>query len=142
MLDADIGKKLEAFDRLLDCFGSLGAVVREPETGGDRFLDFPIRAAEIGAMLPQHVELLLHSLDAAEVEQIAGVAILGNEAQRLFLAAAADQNRRTWPLDAIRRVDRLCKLVMRAGEWRCISRPHLAGDLQRFFQSLKPLLQR
>src|SRR6478609_3594109 len=100
MLDADIGKKLKAFDRLFDCFGSLCAVVRESETGGDRFLDFPIRAAEIGAVLPEHVELLLHSRDAAEVEKIAGVAIFCNEAQRLFLAAAADQDRRTWALDA------------------------------------------
>ena len=50
-------------------------------------------AAHVGAVAVEHVDLVLHLL-GLEAEEVAGVGVLRDQAQRLALAAAADQDPR------------------------------------------------
>ena len=60
-----------------------------------------------------------------EVEEVAGVAVLGDEAQRLLLPAAADEDRRARALDGLRVADRRAEPVVLALVGPVVVAPHL-----------------
>src|ERR1700742_4637095 len=79
------------------------------EAAGDGLLDLIVVAALGRAVLTQHGQLVLDvvgELGSGQVEQAAGVAVPGHQAQRLLLAATADQDRRVWAPAASGRVSR------------------------------------
>jgi hypothetical protein len=91
------------------------------------------------AVALQHAEQVPHALDVAE--EVAGVGVPGDEAQRLALAAAPDHDRDVAAQragvvqDAVRAVMAALHRRLRFGE-------HRAGDAQRVLQALEALLQR
>jgi hypothetical protein len=78
----------------------------------------------------------------AEVEQVAGIGVLRDQAQRLLLAAPADEDRRVGAAQALRDVEGAVELVVLPGIRALVVRPHLEADLQRFLEPLEPLTGR
>jgi hypothetical protein len=105
-------------------------------------LDVIVRPPDGIAMMLQHVELVTDYVGAHAGEQIARVAILGDEAQGFLLAPAADQDGRMRLGERLRAVERLSQSKMSAGIRRCLARPHLFGNLQSLLQPLESFLER
>ena len=96
------------------------------------------RVTSLGLAVPvEHLDLVGH-LGRLDAEQVAGVGVLGHQAQRLALAAAADQDPGRPSLSGGGRT------ASRPAGSACPRRavvlaPHLAADLQRFLQPLEAL---
>ena len=113
-------------------------VVERVAAGERGALDLGGVAAHVGAVAVEHVDLVLH-LVGVEAEEVAGVGVLRDQAQRLALAAAADQDRRAAGPDRRRDADRLGQAVVPALEGAVVVAPHLPADLQRLLEPLEPL---
>ena len=86
---AELGQRRNLLNQLVD----LLAVRARVERAHHRLLDRVVVATELLAVLAQYVELV-GKLPGVVGEEVAGVGVLGDEPQRLLLAAAADQDRR------------------------------------------------
>jgi len=84
----------------------------------------------------QHVEL---ARQVRAGEQVAGLRVLGDEAQRLPLATAANHDRRVRFAQRLWRVQRSFQLEVPAVIGGLVAAPHLQADLQRLLQPLEPL---
>src|SRR6266702_6521020 len=120
-------------------------VLAEVEAGGDGLLDRGEVAAGLRAVLAEHVQLVLEVVTEVRilhVEQVAGVGVLCDQAQRLALPAAADQDRRVRSLQGGRGGERTDQLVVPALVGALVTALHLVRDLQQFLQPLEALGQR
>src|SRR5260370_18777972 len=102
LVDAHSGQ----FCKLLNGLGPgccpVARLARQVETVERGFLDLLVRAAHRLAVIAQGVQLMLHLVLAQTGEEGAGISVLGNQAQRLALAAPTDKNRRMRLLDDLR----------------------------------------
>src|SRR5581483_6934359 len=108
---------------------SLPAIVRQHKGVERRLLNLAIWTALGLAVGAQDIQLVLKSLIAQAREQIARIPVLRHQAQGLFFATPANQNRRMWLAHRPRRVERALELIMLALERPLISRPHLVRNL-------------
>src|SRR5262245_47132412 len=137
LLRAGIGELAEAIDDLL------GRVARQVDRLEVRPLDLVVVSPDGLAMLAQDLVLVVDLLGAAE--DVGGVGVLGHEAERLSLAAAADQDRDPRPRDRLRRVAQPLRVVLAPVEpalAAALALPHLVGDLERLVVHLEPLAER
>src|SRR5216683_8426094 len=137
-LDAHPGQPPQAVDYLPNLLAIFPDV--KPEHGG--LLDLVVVAAFGPAMLAQDVQLVRQFGGGKE---IAGVGILRHQAERLLLAATADQDGRMRPGQALWRVERPLQLVVHAGEGLLTAPfafPHFQADPQRLLEALESLLDR
>src|SRR3990170_8382814 len=105
----------------------------------DRLLDLRVVAALGLAVLSQHLELVPGCIGIAE--DVAGVAVAGDQTQGLPLATATDEDRRPRLPPRLRRVQGLRPRVVSPLVGAVVVAPHLQDDLERLFQPLEPLLQ-
>src|SRR6185369_5745898 len=108
-----------------------------------RSLDLVGVPADRSAVLPEHLVLVMDRGRATE--DVAGVGVLGHEAERLPLAAAADHDRGTWPRDRLRRVEQPRRRVVAAAERLLrapVPGPHPVGDPERLLEQLEPVAER
>src|SRR5216683_3049358 len=89
------------------------------------------------AMLFEHGKLLFHG--GRIITHVAGIAVLRHQFQRDFLAAAANQQRDMWLLDALGLVNSATHLIILAFKGGLFLRPHGANDLDRFAQIAQAL---
>ena len=87
------------------------------------------------AVFGEHVEFPRHVVVVTDEIRLVGV--LGNHAERLLLAAAADHDRNA--RDRGRLVDRFFDFVVFAGEARAFPAKHRHDDLQGFLEFLEAL---
>ena len=73
------------------------------------------------------------------VEQVAGIRVLRDQAQGLPALPAAHEDRRVRPLVAVRVVERVLQPIVRPGNGVAVARPHLVGEPQRLLQPLVAL---
>src|SRR5205814_5473085 len=100
-------------------------------------LDLVVNATNRLAVFPQN-DQLVRQLGSGE--EVAGVRILCDQAQRFLLAHAPDQDARAGPAHGLRGIERSLQLVVLAVEGflaASLTVPHLQADLQRLFQSLE-----
>src|SRR5690349_7468099 len=120
-------------------------VLAEVEVRGHGLLDRGEVAARVRAVPAEHAELVrdvVAELRALHVEQVAGVRVLGHQAQGLALAAAADQDRRVRPPHRVRRVERAGQLIVPPLVRALVAAPHLVRNLEYFLEPLEALSQR
>src|SRR5260370_6437503 len=137
-LDAHAGQPLQAPDHLAEVFAVVAQVEREH--GG--LLDVVVVPTDGLAVLAQDVEL---AGDFGGGEKVAGVRILRDQAQGFLLPATPDPDGRMGTAKGLGRVERSLELVMLAPEGfltAAFAFPHLQADLERFLESLEPLLDR
>src|SRR5271166_1041820 len=128
--EAHLGEAAEPVDDL----GRLLALRAHVEDEVAGLGDLVVVASLGVAVGAQHVQL------ASQVragEQVTGVGVLGHEAQRLLLPAAADHDRRMRPGQGLRRVQRPLELVVPAPVRALVAAPHLQADLQGFLEPLE-----
>src|SRR6516162_3406978 len=87
--EAEFGRVVELLDRALDVL----AVLAQVEAGLRGLLDLVVVPADSGAVLAEHLQLVRRLIGVVEGD-IARVGVLGDQAQRLLLTAAADEDRR------------------------------------------------
>ncbi len=107
----------------------------------DRLLDGVVVAALGVAVRAQHVKLVADGL-RRHAEQVARVGVLRDQAQRLLLPSAADEDRRARRLKRLRDADRLGELVVLALVGAVVVAPHLLADLDGLLKALEPLGER
>src|SRR5262249_25997801 len=101
-----------------------------------------VGTSQLLAVGTQYSQLATQLVISKASEEIAGVSVLSDQAQRLLLAATANQDRRMWALHRLRHVEWAFELIVLAHERRLVSTPHLVRDPQRLLQPLETLLQR
>src|SRR6266704_3726398 len=92
-------------------------------------------------MLAQNLELLWNLRSGLE---IAGVGVACDQAQRLLLATTGNQNRRMWPREALRKVERMLDAVVLPLDRTRVSlftMPHAQADLEHLLQPLVALFE-
>ena len=99
--------------------------------------DLLVGAVDVLAVPAQDLELVTDRVGAAE--QVAHVGVLGDEPERLLLAAAADEDR--WPArpHRSRHVLRSFDPVVATRERRRILGEHRPADAKRLVETLEPL---
>src|SRR5437016_13077036 len=91
-------------------------------------------------MLPQDVEL---TRNFGSGEEVAGIGILGDQAQGFLFPAAPDQDGWVGAREGLRRVERALELIMLAPEGlfaAAFAFPHLLADLECLLEPLEPFL--
>src|SRR5437016_13905994 len=91
-------------------------------------------------MLPQDVEL---TRNFGSGEEVAGIGILGDQAQGFLFPAAPDQDGWVRARERLRRVERALELIVLAPERlfaAAFAFPHLLADLECLLEPLEPLL--
>src|SRR5215468_7000490 len=134
---ATFGCLMQTLDRPLHVL----AVLAQVEARLRGLLDLVVVAALVRAMLAEHAELARRLLDVAG-EDVARVGVPGHQPQRLLLARAADQDRRTRAAQHLRRVERAGQVVVLAIERTLIAVPHLLADEDGLLQALEAFGQR
>src|SRR5712692_6172210 len=135
LLNAHARQPAQSADRLLDPL----AVFADVEAVHRALFDRGVVAALGVAMRAQDVQLVR---DLGRGKQVAGVGVARDQAQRLLLAAPADDDARVRSTETLRRIQRTCEVVVPAVEWLFIAAPHLQDDLQRFVQTLEAFFDR
>src|SRR5215211_156800 len=120
--------------------GELGWRLVGRESRADRLLDFLVRAADRVAVPGQHIELVPDRPPlVGDVEQVAGVGVLRDQAKRLAFAHAADQDRRVRLCEWWRVVDRAPEAIVAPHEGRAVVAPHLDRELKDLLEPLEAL---
>jgi len=121
---------------LIDDLGRLLALLADVKDEVAR-LEYLVIVAALCVTVPaEHVQL------AAEIgagEEVAGLGVPRDQAQRLALARSADHDRRMRLRDSRRMVQRPLQLVVLAAVRGLVAAPHLPADLQRLLQPLESL---
>src|SRR5579875_1924013 len=86
------------------CHTAVAAIARDVQAIQRGLLNGLVRPPDGLAVVAQDVELALNLVMAQAREDVTGIAVLSDQAQRLLLARAADQNGRVRFLDGLRRV--------------------------------------
>src|SRR5438552_1647651 len=124
-LDPHAGQPAQAADDLANAFTVVADV--ELEHGG--LLDLVVVAADGLAMLAQDLELVRKLRSG---EEVAGLRVLRDQAERFLLATAPDQDRWMRAAQALRHVERPLEPVVLAIEWllrAAFALPHREADL-------------
>ena len=119
------------------------SVVVEVDALEGRTLDLVGVTADLLAVLPQHLVLVVDRRRAAE--HVRGIRVLGNEPERLSLAPTPDHDRRPWPRNRLRRIEqpRRPNVATLEGPFgSTLARPHRVGDLECLLEHLEPLAER
>src|SRR5260221_12166145 len=106
LVDAHSGQCCKLLNGLGRGCGSVATIASQVETVERGFLDLLVRATHRLAVIAQGVQLMLQLVLAKTGEEVAGISVLGNQAQRLALAAPTDKNRGMRLLDGLRRLKR------------------------------------
>src|SRR5581483_7980019 len=120
----------------LDQVGGALAVLAGVEVVEHGLLDVVVVAALALAVLAQDLQLVAQ---VGVAEEVARIAVLRHQPQRLALTAAADDDGRVRPLQRLRRVEGALQRVVPAVVRRLVVAPHLQHDLQRLLESLEAL---
>src|SRR6266516_3524776 len=127
--------------QLPDQFAHFGAMLARVEGKHAGLLDRVVIPALSLTMLAQNLQLLRDLRSGLEV---AGVSVACDQAQRLLLATTGNQNRRMWPREALRKVERVRDAVVLPLERTLVSlltMPHAQADLEHLLQPFVALLQ-
>ena len=92
LVDAHSGQFCKLLNGLGRGCGSVATIASQVETVERGFLDLLVRAAHRLAVIAQGIQLMLQLVLAHTGEEVAGISVLGNQAQRLALAAPTDKN--------------------------------------------------
>src|SRR6266700_421977 len=95
-------------------------------------MDIIVITPNVGAMLSNDIELMLDGIEVAT--DVARIAVLRDQLEGDFLAAAADEHRNVWLLHAFGLIDGPAHLVVLALEGCLFLRPHGEDDLYGFAQ--------
>ena len=106
-----------------------------------------VRPLDLGEVAPDRRAVLgqdrvLRQELVRPAEQVRGVGVLGDEAERLLLAAAADHDRDARPGDRLGDVEETGRVELPAVELllrAAFALPHPVGDLERVLEHLEPL---
>src|SRR5207245_106485 len=102
----------------------------------------------LGRVAPDGLAVILEDLPLAfevverPAEPVPDVAVLGEDAQRSLLAAAADQDLRPTLLDRPRHVESALDAIELALERRSVLREHQLRDLHRLVEAVHPARDR
>src|SRR5207237_9339491 len=118
------GQPPQAADGLLE----RGLATTRVEAEHRRLVDARVVATLFLAVPLEHVELVR---DFGRRKQVARVCVARDQAQRLLLAAAADQDRWMRSTQTLRRVERSRQAVVRAADGCLVALPHLQADAER-----------
>ncbi len=101
------------------------------------------RRRSVARVVREHRQLV-SDLGAAigNVEEVAGVAVTGNEPEGLGFTGAADQDRRVRTRHRFRTADRSPRGQATTHEGGCVAGPHVVGELDGVREPLEPLDRR
>src|SRR5512140_2081452 len=131
-------ERLEAPSGRLGRLHPVAAGGRQARVLERRPLDLRVGPPDGLAVVAQDRVLAGDHLRAAE--DVRRVRVLGDEAERLLLAAAADHDGRPWPRDRLRGVEQPPRRELRAGEGFLrpkLAAPHPVGDAERLLEHLE-----